>query len=55
MGGYRGLITRRYEFVKRALPGFCYCYVERTIYVTYYVLMEDSAKYDAFFAEEHKF
>ena len=49
------MITWGYEFVKRAMPGFCYRDVERTIYVTYYVLMEDRAKYDAFFAEKHKF
>ena len=55
MEGYRSLITRPYEFLKRVMPGFCYSYVERTTYDTYYGLMEDSAKYDAFFAEERKF
>jgi hypothetical protein len=31
--------------VNRAMPGSYYSDVERTIYLTYYILMEDLAKY----------
>ena len=37
------------------MPGSYYSDVERTIYLTYYVLLEDVQKYDALFKEERKF
>eukprot|EP00959_Pyramimonas_sp_CCMP1952_P361186 7564302-Pyramimonas_sp.AAC.1 len=43
--GYKSLIARPYESVNRAMPGSYYSDVERTIYLTYYILMEDIAKY----------
>ena len=42
--GYKGLVARPYESVNRAMPGSYYSDVERTIYLTYYILMEDVAK-----------
>ena len=53
--GYKSLIARPYESVNRAMPGSYYSDVERTIYLTYVVLMEDTAKYDELFQEERKF
>ena len=53
--GYKSLIARPYESVNRAMPGSYYSDVERTIYLTYYLLMEDIAKYDQLFQEERKF
>jgi len=53
--GYKCLIARPYESVNRAMPGSYYSDVERTIYLTYYILMEDIAKYDELFQEERKF
>lgn len=53
--GYKSLIARPYESVNRAMPGSYYSDVERTIYLTYVVLMEDTAKYDDLFQEERKF
>ena len=53
--GYKRLIARPYESVNRAMPGSYYSDVERTIYLTWYVLMEDTAKYDDLFKEERKF
>lgn len=53
--GYKSLIARPYESVNRAMPGSYYSDVERTIYLTYYILMEDIAKYDELFQEERKF
>mmetsp|Transcript_51013 Transcript_51013/g.100982 ORF Transcript_51013/g.100982 Transcript_51013/m.100982 type:complete len:1121 (-) Transcript_51013:405-3767(-) len=37
------------------MPGSYYSDVERTIYLTYCVLLEDVSKYDALFQEERKF
>ena len=37
--GYKSLIARPYESVNRAMPGSYYSDVERTIYLTYYILM----------------
>ena len=37
------------------MPGSYYSDVERTIYLTYCILMEDVEKYDALFQEERKF
>ena len=37
------------------MPGSYYSDVERTIYLTYYILMEDIAKYDELFQQERKF
>ena len=37
------------------MPGSYYSDVERTIYLTYYILMEDVAKYDELFQQERKF
>ena len=42
--GYKSLIARPYESVNRAMPGSYYSDVERTIYLTYVILMEDIAK-----------
>ena len=53
--GYRSLIARPYASVNRAMPGSYYSDVERTIYLTYYVLMEDTAKYNELFQQERKF
>ncbi|CAE8670279.1 unnamed protein product [Polarella glacialis] len=53
--GYKSLIARPYESVNRAMPGSYYSDVERTIYLTYYILMEDIAKYDELFQQERKF
>ena len=53
--GYKSLIARPYESVNRAMPGSYYSDVERTIYLTYYILMEDVAKYDELFQQERKF
>ena len=53
--GYRSLIARPYASVNRAMPGSYYSDVERTIYLTYYILMEDVAKYDDLFQQERKF
>jgi hypothetical protein len=55
LDGYRSLIARPYESVNRAMPGSYYSDVERTIYLTYYVLLEDVQKYDSLFKEERKF
>ena len=53
--GYKSLIARPYESVNRAMPGSYYSDVERTIYLTYVILMEDIAKYDELFQQERKF
>jgi len=53
--GYKSLIARPYESVNRAMPGSYYSDVERTIYLTYYILMEDVSKYDELFQQERKF
>ena len=53
--GYKGLIARPYESVKRAMPGSYYSDIERTVYLTYYILMEDMAKYNELFQQERKF
>jgi len=53
--GYKALIARPYESVNRAMPGSYYSDVERTIYLTYYILMEDISKYDDLFQQERKF
>ena len=53
--GYKSLIARPYESVNRAMPGSYYSDVERTIYLTYYILMEDTPKYDELFQQERKF
>jgi hypothetical protein len=53
--GYKSLIARPYESVNRAMPGSYYSDVERTIYLTYVILTEDIAKYDALFQGERKF
>ena len=37
------------------MPGSYYSDVERTVYLTYYILMEDVAKYDELFQQERKF
>ena len=46
---------RPYESVNRAMPGSYYSDVERTVYLTFVVLMEDIAKYDELFQQERKF
>ena len=53
--GYKSLIARPYESVNRAMPGSYYSDVERTVYLTYYILMEDIAKYNDLFQQERKF
>ena len=53
--GYKSLIARPYESVNRAMPGSYYSDVERTIYLTYYILREDVSKFDALFQAERKF
>ena len=53
--GYKSLIARPYESVNRAMPGSYYSDVERTIYLTYVILVEDTAKYDELFQQERKF
>ena len=53
--GYKGLIARPYESVNRAMPGSYYSDAERTIYLTYYLLMEDISKYDELFQQQRKF
>ena len=53
--GYKSLIARPYESVNRAMPGSYYSDVERTVYLTYYILMEDIAKYNELFQQERKF
>ena len=55
MEGYKSLIARPYESVNRAMPGSFYSDVERTIYLTFVVLMEDIGKYDELFQQERKF
>ena len=52
---FKGLIARPYESVKRAMPGSYYSDVERTVYLTWYILMEDIAKYNELFQQERKF
>jgi hypothetical protein len=37
------------------MPGSYYSDVERTIYLTYYILMEDIEKYNDLFDQERKF
>jgi hypothetical protein len=37
------------------MPGSYYSDVERTIYLTYYIIMEDISKYDELFQQERKF
>ena len=54
LDGYRSLPIAAAS-VNRAMPGSYYSDVERTIYLTYYVLLEDVQKYDALFKEERKF
>ena len=53
--GYKSLIARPYESVNRAMPGSYYSDVERTIYLTYVILVEDITKYDELFQSERKF
>jgi hypothetical protein len=53
--GYKSLIARPYESVNRAMPGSYYSDVERTIFLTYCILMEDIEKYDELFQQERKF
>ena len=53
--GYKGLIARPYESVNRAMPGSYYSDAERTIYLTYYLLMEDISKYDELFQQQREF
>ncbi len=53
--GCRSLITRPYASVNRAMPGSYYSDVERTIYLTYYILLEDTAKCSELFQQERKF
>ena len=55
VAGYKSLIARPYESVNRAMPGSYYSDVERTLYLTYYILQEDMAKYDDLFQQERKF
>ena len=55
VAGYKSLIARPYESVNRAMPGSYYSDVERTLYLTYYILQEDVAKYDELFQQERKF
>lgn len=55
MEGYKSLIGRPYESVNRAMPGSYYSDMERTIYLTYYILNEDIAKYSTLFQQERKF
>ena len=55
VAGYKSLIARPYESVNRAMPGSYYSDVERTLYLTYYILQEDVAKYDDLFQQERKF
>ena len=55
IAGYKSLIARPYESVNRAMPGSYYTDVERTIFLTYYILREDIAKYDDLFQQERKF
>jgi hypothetical protein len=43
--GYKSLIGRPYESVNRAMPGSYYSDMERTIYLTYYIINEDVGKY----------
>ena len=38
IAGYKSLIARPYESVNRAMPGSYYSDVERTLYLTYYIL-----------------
>ena len=38
VAGYKSLIARPYESVNRAMPGSYYSDVERTLYLTYYIL-----------------
>ena len=49
------MIARPYESVNRAMPGSYYSDVERTVYLTYYILMEDISKYNDLFQQERKF
>lgn len=37
------------------MPGSYYSDVERTIYLTYYILMEDIEKFNELFNQERKF
>lgn len=53
--GYKSQIARPYESVNRAMPGSYFSDVERTIYLTYVILSEDIAKYDALFQSERKY
>lgn len=53
--GYKSLIARPYESVNRAMPGSYYSDVERTVYLTYVILSEDTSKYDELFQQERKF
>ena len=53
--GYKCLIARPYESVNRAMPGSYYSDIERTIFLSYFVLMEDIAKYNELFQQERKF
>jgi len=53
--GYKSLIARPYESVNRAMPGSYFSDVERTIYLTYVILIQDIAKYDELFQGERKF
>ena len=49
------MIARPYASVNRAMPGSYYSDVERTIYLTYYILMEDTDKYNDLFQQERKY
>ena len=53
--GYKCLIARPYESVNRAMPGSYYSDIERTIFLSYFVLMEDTSKYNELFQQERKF
>ena len=53
--GYKSLIARPYDSVNRAMPGSFYSDVERTMYLTYYILQQDIAKYDELFQQQRKF
>ena len=53
--GWVSLTHRGRTKASTAMPGSYYSDVERTIYLTYYVLLEDVQKYDALFKEERSF
>ena len=53
--GYKALIARPFQSVNRAMPGSYYSDVERTIFLTFVILSEDTSKYDELFQNERKF